>query len=119
MAKTRIEKIESIKTEIAQLENMQKKLIQQQREQERKGRTRRLCKRAGLLESLLPDTITLTDEHFKTFLEKVLLTDFTRKTLANITVRSITPPGNISAETEQDEDAGERSDGGNDEVVTA
>ena len=57
MAKSRLEKIESIKTEIAQLENQRKRLLQAEKEQERKDRTRRLCKRAGLMESMLPDTI--------------------------------------------------------------
>jgi len=62
MAKSRLEKIESIKTEIAQLENQRKRLLQAEKEQERKDRTKRLCKRAGLLESLLPETITFLFE---------------------------------------------------------
>ena len=73
MAKTRLEKIESIKTEITQLENQRKRLLQAEKEQERKDRTRRLCKRAGLMESMLPDTISLTDEQFKIFLEKTII----------------------------------------------
>lgn len=73
MARTRPEKIEGITEQIEQL-------IQKQKEQDRKDRTKRLCKRAGLLESLLPDTISLTDEQFKSFLEKTLLNDFTRRT---------------------------------------
>jgi len=81
MAKTRLEKIESIKTEIAQLENQRKKLLQQQKEQERKDRTRRLCSRMGLFESMLPDTITLSDDLFKTFLEKAVLTEQSRRIL--------------------------------------
>jgi len=81
MAKTRVEKIGSIEAEIKQLENQRKRLLQAEKEQERKDRTRRLCKRAGLLESLLPGTITLTDEHFKTFLEKTVITEYSRRVL--------------------------------------
>ena len=33
---------------------------------ERKDRTNRLCKRMGLFEKLLPDTIPLTEEQFQT-----------------------------------------------------
>ena len=81
MAKTTAEKIENIKIEIEQLENQRKRLLQQQKEQERKDRTKRLCKRAGLLESFLPDTIALTDEQFKVFLEKTLLNEYSKKIL--------------------------------------
>ena len=42
MAKTRLEKIESIKEEIIQLENQRKRLLQAEKEQERKDRTKRL-----------------------------------------------------------------------------
>ena len=84
MTKSKTEKIESINAEIRQLKNRQKKLIQQHKEQERKDRTRRLCKRAGLLESMLPETVSLTDEQFKTYLEKTLITDFSREILREI-----------------------------------
>jgi len=70
MAKTKIEKIASIEEEIKQLENKKKRLIQEQKEQERKDRTNRLCKRMGFIEKLLPDTIPLTEEQFKTFVEQ-------------------------------------------------
>ena len=88
MAKTKLEKIESIQVEIRQLENQKKQLFQQHREQERKDRTKRLCRRAGLLESLFPDTITLTDEQFKTFLEKTISSEYARKILAGLTGQS-------------------------------
>jgi hypothetical protein len=81
MAKTRAEKIESYKTEIEQLENKRKKLIQEEKAQERKDRTRRLCKRMGLFESLLPDSIPLSEEQFKIFLEKTIITDHSRRIL--------------------------------------
>jgi len=88
VAKSKTEKIADIQEQITQLENQRKRLIQQQKEQERKDRTKRLCKRMGLLESMLPDTISLTDEQFKTFFEKTLLTDFTRSTLDTIAAQN-------------------------------
>jgi hypothetical protein len=36
------------------------------------------------MESLLPDTIILTDEQFKTFLEKTILSENSRKLLAGL-----------------------------------
>ena len=92
MAKTKAEKIESLQEEIKQLENQRKRLLQEQKAQERKDRTRRLCKRAGLLESLLPGTIPLTDEQFKAFLEKTILSESASELLSTLTAQiSATP----------------------------
>ena len=88
MAKTKIEKIASIEEEIRQLENKKKRLIQEQKEQERKDRTNRLCKRMGLFEKLLPDTIPLTEEQFKTFLEQTIATDHSRRVLDELTAQN-------------------------------
>ena len=88
MAKTKIEKIASIEEEIRQLENKKKRLIQEQKEQERKDRTNRLCKRMGLFEKLLPDTIPLTEEQFQTFLEKTVLTEHSRRILDGLTAQN-------------------------------
>ena len=96
MAKTKSEKIASIQEQIAQLENQRKRLEQQQKEQERKDRTKRLCKRMGLFESMLPDTIPLTDEQFKIFLEQTVATDHSRRILAELTPQTAvtaTPQG--------------------------
>jgi len=89
MAKTKTEKITGIEEQIRQLENQRKKLIQQEKEQERKDRTKRLCKRMGLFESILPDTIPLSDEQFKSFLEKTVANDFGRRTLEKYTAQNI------------------------------
>ena len=89
MAKTKMERIASIDEEITQLKNRQKLLQQQYNVQERKERTHRLCKRGGLWESLLPDTITLTDEQFKVFIEKTLLTSFAQKILGELKMQSV------------------------------
>ena len=90
MAKTKQEKIEGIQEQITQLENQRKKLLQEQKIQERKNRTKRLCQRAGLLESLMPDTVPLTDEQFKLFLEKTM-SDFARRILNEIKTGQLKP----------------------------
>jgi len=84
MSKTRKEKINSINERIAQLENQRKQELQKQKSEERKARDRRLYKRAALLESLLPDTIELTDEQFVTLLHKTIANDYGQDKLAKI-----------------------------------
>ena len=81
MAQTKLERIENIEREIEQLENRKKLLLKQKKEQERKERTHRFCRRMGLFESIIPETVTLTDEQFKVYLEKTLLTGFARKVM--------------------------------------
>jgi len=110
MAKTRLEKIESIQTEIAQLENQRKRLLQAKKEQEHKDRTKRLCKRAGLLESLIPDSISLTDEQFKIFLEKTIITEHSRRILNGLTARNILIPVGKAANTAQENGEGTDED---------
>ncbi|WP_313527634.1 DUF3847 domain-containing protein [Anaerotignum sp.] len=99
MAKTRTEKIDSLLIEIEQLENKRKQLMQAQKQQERKDRTKRLCRRAGLLESLLPDTIPLTEEQFKIFLEKTMLTDQSRRLLDEMTAQNAATAAPQTAKT--------------------
>ncbi len=101
-----------------QLENKKKRLIQEQKEQERKDRTNRLCKRMGLFEKLLPDSITLTKEQFKTFLEQTIATEHSRRILDGLTAqnaatapaqgagtagRGNTPPAAKTAQTAQED----------------
>ena len=88
MAKTKTEKITSIEEEIRQLENKRRQLVQEQKAQERKDRTKRLCLRMGLFESMLPDTITLTDEQFKTFLEQTVAAEHSRRILDELTAQN-------------------------------
>ena len=78
----------SIEEEIKQLDNKKKRLIQEQKEQERKDRTNRLCKRMGFIEKLLPDTIPLTEEQFKTFVEQTIATDHARRILDGLTAQT-------------------------------
>ena len=121
MAKTRLEKI-------AQIRNQQKQERQKYNKEERNARTRRLCSRHGLLEKMLPEIVTVTDEQFQAFLEKAVTNNYGRDILNKIisnTAATVPPqaagsaanPAPITtakpAETEQDEDADEGQDGGN------
>ena len=127
MAKTKAEKITSIEEEIRQLENRRRQLVQEQKAQERKDRTKRLCRRMGLFESLVPDTIPLTEEQFKTFLEKTVMTDHARRILDGLTAQNApiapaqgaetaaqgnTPPTAKTAHTAQGNSADGDADGG-------
>ena len=96
MAKTKAEKITSIEEEIRQLENRRRQLVQEQKAQERKDRTKRLCKRMGLFESLLPESISLTDEQFQIFLE---MSDQARRILDELTARNAPTAPAQDAET--------------------
>ena len=99
MAQSKIEKIASIEQEIKQLKERQKQLQQQHNAQERKDRTKRLCRRMGLFESMLPDTIPLTDEQFKTFLEQTVAAGQSRRLLAELTARNAAEAAPQGAET--------------------
>ena len=55
--KSTAERIEAMKTEKAQVEAEIKRLQNLHKAEERKKRNHRICKRGGLIESLLPDTI--------------------------------------------------------------
>lgn len=81
------QQIEAAQEEIRQKENRLKELLQKHKEQERKDRTKRLCSRMGLFESMLPDSISLTDEQFKTFLEKTVVTEHSRRILGGLTAQ--------------------------------
>ena len=83
--KTLNEQIAAAQEEIRQREARLKEMMQKQKEQDRKARNHRLCERGGYLESIMPDTIPLTAEQFKTFLDKTLLTDHARRILNNVT----------------------------------
>lgn len=110
MAKTKAEKIAAIELQMTQLENQRKKLIQEQKQQERKDRTKRLCKRMGLFESMLPESISLTDEQFQIFLEKTIAAEHSRRILDRLTAqRGAQPPARNAAYTEA-QDAIENED---------
>ena len=128
MAKTKAEKIADIEMQMAQLENQRKKLIQQQKQQERTDRKKRHCKRMGLFESLLPETVQLTDEQFKTFLEQTVANEQGRSLLDGLAAQNATtgvtitaggtvqpgsPSSSFPAGTEPQSNAGGHRGGGN------
>jgi hypothetical protein len=82
--KTRNDQIAAIELEMGQLEAQKKKLLAEQKEVDQKARTNRLCKRHGLFESMLPDTIALSEDNFKAFLQKTVANDYGRKMLASL-----------------------------------
>ena len=84
MAKNRQDKIDKLEAQIAKQQNQVKLEKKKQNEEIRKAKTKRQIARHGLLESILPDTIDLTDEQYKTFLEKHVANSYGRKTLASI-----------------------------------
>jgi hypothetical protein len=84
MAMSKRDKIAAVELEIEQLLNQKKELIAQQKEIDRKDRTNRLCKRGGYIESVLPDTISLTNEQFQELMKRTLLTDYARRILSSL-----------------------------------
>jgi len=85
MAKTRLEKIANYDEQIAQIKNKQKAERQMHSKEERAKRTRRLCSRHGLLESMLPEIAGITDEQYKSLIEKAVDNEFFRKLLDGMT----------------------------------
>ncbi|MCL2671363.1 MAG: DUF3847 domain-containing protein [Clostridiales bacterium] len=81
MAKTTEERILSVQEQIQQLENQRRKLLQEQKEQERKARTKRLIERGAILESLVSNADSYTNDQIKAFLEKTVQSDAARKIL--------------------------------------
>ena len=113
MSKTKIEKIASIEEEIQRLENKRKQLVQAQKAQERKDRTKRLCRRMGLFESLVPESISLTEEQFRTFLEKTVVAEHGRRILAELAAQNAVAADEKAThapqENSEDGDADERN----------
>ncbi|MDR3348663.1 MAG: DUF3847 domain-containing protein [Acidaminococcales bacterium] len=81
---TRTEKLARIEEERERLDREKKTLLQEIKAEERKARTNRLCKRAGRLESLLPETVKLSDGYFNEFLAKTVAADEGKRILADL-----------------------------------
>lgn len=99
--KTIEEQIEIAREEARQIENRLNELIREKKIQDEKARTHRLCKRAGYIESCLPETVTLTDKQFFTFIEETVLTDFARKILNRLIAQSDKPDSKTPVETSE------------------
>ena len=99
MAKTLTEKRIDVEEQIRKLENHRKQLVQQEKAEERKARTNRLCKRGGAVEKLLPELATFTDEQFDLFVNRVILSEYTKRVIAELSadnpVANANPQNNI------------------------
>ena len=99
MSKTKTEEMTQTQQEIQQLKNRGNLLLQQHKGLERKARTRRFCTRAGYIESVLPETATITDEQFRALINRTLLTGQGRNILAAITAAPCGADGSKTEET--------------------
>jgi len=102
MSKNRLEKIESYEEQIAQLMNRKKQEMQKHKIEERKARTKRLCSRMGLIESIIPDTIALTEERFEKFVKQHIANDHGRRILAKFTAQGSATANPAKPETRAD-----------------
>jgi len=91
MRKTTTEKRASVEEQIKQLENQHKQLVKKEHEEERAKRTSRLCKRGGAIEKLFPELVTFADEQFDVFVKKVLLTDYSKRVIAELQAQKPAP----------------------------
>ena len=91
MAKTFDEKVTNLDEEIQQLLNRKRNLIKKQKEQDSKARTKRLIVRGAILESLIPDADTLTNDEIKAFLEKTVTSDYAAKALNMVRTQPAIP----------------------------
>ena len=87
MSKTNIERIETLQEKIQQLENERKRLLNVQKEADRKARTRRLIERGAILESLISDADSFSNDQIKAFLEKTVQSDFAKRILDGLTAQ--------------------------------
>jgi len=93
--KTLDERIEAAKKEAEQKQIRLNELLAQQKAEERKARTHRFCKRGGQVESLLPGLAKLTEEQFETFVDKCLLTPYTKRILDELLPNDTTADQNV------------------------
>ena len=82
--KTLDQQILETESKIKQEENRLKELRNKQKDKERKERNHRLCKRMGIIEKYMPDTIPLSDEQFIAFIEEAVANDYGKRKLAYI-----------------------------------
>ena len=84
--KTKLQlQIEASEKKIIEEKRHLKQLERKQTERDRTNRNHRLCKRHGYLESILPDTINLTDEQFQDFVKQHIASKHGIAALATLT----------------------------------
>lgn len=99
--KTKTERIAEIEANIEQLHNQKRQLEAQERERARKERTKRLIERGAILESILTDAESLTNEQVKSILERALSSQHSQK-MPSQTRLPQTPP--LTADDEDTEE---------------
>ena len=92
MAKNRQTKIDKLEAQIAEQQEQLKLERRKQAEEQRKAKINRQISRHKLLESVLPDTIDLTDEQYMAFITKHVTNEHGRKALANIIDQTASKP---------------------------
>jgi len=92
MAKNRQTKIDKLEAQIAEQREQLKLEKQNQAKEQRKAKINRQISRQKLLESVLPDTINLTDEQYMAFITKHVTNEHGRKALANIIAQTADKP---------------------------
>jgi len=84
MVKTKLERIEALKAKREKIEEQERNLIKEYNDELQKAREKHLQTRGEVLEKLLPETVNLTIEQFKTFINKTTANPFGRGKLAEI-----------------------------------
>lgn len=85
MTKTYEDRIAQVKQKIEQEQNRMKRLIQEQKTAERKARTKRLIERGAIVESLIDDAETLSNDDIKILLQNALSSIIAAHKSPNIT----------------------------------
>ena len=78
------EQILKTQEQIEQLSNKKKRLISQQKNDERKKRTKRLIERGAILESVIENATSFSNEQLQTFLIDVFSTAETKAKIENL-----------------------------------
>jgi len=104
--KTTTERINDQKAKMEQMQKEMQLLKRRHNAEERKKRNHRISHRGAHMESILPDTIKLSDGRFYTFLEKTVGNDFGRRALATLVAEQAKEDAeNGNAAATQDADA--------------
>jgi len=112
MANAKLKRIEGIKEKIQQLENLQKEILQEYKEDLKKERTHRICKRGGMVEKFMPESVEFTDDQMKWLLEILLTSGFAKKKIEEMKGKKDIPskvePAKIvtveTSDSDEDED---------------
>jgi len=94
------QQIELAQAEIKQGENRLKELIQKKKDADKKARTHRLIERGAILESLIAEAQSFSNDQIKTFLEKAITTNYALNILNGLKAKSGETSVDVPAGTE-------------------